>query len=102
MNTKDNRLRTKDYGLQTTDYSQQSAISTKEIDNILDSMVDNRNSTKAVIYIARSTDGQTQGNVIGKGEDIAKMFYSLLKQNDAYAELMLTALERLTIHTPDL
>lgn len=95
MNTKDNRL-------QTTDYRLQSTISTKEIDNILDSMVDNRTSTKAVIYIIRSTDGQTQGNVIGKGEDIVKMFYSLLKQNDAYAELMLAALERLTIHTPDL
>lgn len=95
MNTKDNRLRTTDYRLQST-------ISTKEIDNILDSMVDNRTSTKAVIYIARSTDGQTQGSVIGKGEDIVKMFYLLLKQNDAYAELMLAALERLTIHTPDL
>lgn len=95
MNTKDNRL-------QTTDYRLQSTISTKEIDNILDSMVDNRTSTKAVIYITRSTDGQTQGNVIGKGEDIEKMFYLLLKQNDAYAELMLAALERLTIHTPDL
>lgn len=95
MNTKDNRLRTTDYRLQST-------ISTKEIDNILDSMVDNRTSTKAVIYITRSTDGQTQGSVIGKGEDIVKMFYSLLKQNDAYAELMLAALERLTIHTPDL
>ena len=95
MNTKDNRL-------QTTDYRLQSTISTKEIDNILDSMVDNRTSTKAVIYITRSTDGQTQGSVIGKGEDIVKMFYSLLKQNDAYAELMLAALERLTIHTPDL
>ena len=95
MNTKDNRL-------QTTDYRLQSTISTKEIDNILDSMVDNRTSTKAVIYITRSTDGQTQGSVIGKGEDIVKMFYSLLKQNNAYAELMLAALERLTIHTPDL
>lgn len=95
MNTKDNRLRTTDYRLQST-------ISTKEIDNILDSMVDNRTSTKAVIYITRSTDGQTQGSVIGKGEDIVKMFYLLLKQNDAYAELMLAALERLTIHTPDL
>lgn len=95
MNTKDNRLRTTDYRLQST-------ISTKEIDNILDSMVDNRTSTKAVIYITRSTDGQTQGSVIGKGEDIEKMFYLLLKQNDAYAELMLAALERLTIHTPDL
>ncbi len=102
MNTKDNRLQTTDYRLQTTDYSQQSAISTKEIDNILDTMVDNRTTTKAVIYITRSTDGQTQGSVIGKGEDIEKMFYSLLKQNDAYAELMLAALERLTIHTPDL
>lgn len=95
MNTKDNRL-------QTTDYRLQSTISTKEIDNILDSMVDNRTSTKAVIYITRSTDGQTQGSVIGKGEEIVKMFYLLLKQNDAYAELMLAALERLTIHTPDL
>lgn len=95
MNTKDNRL-------QSTDYRLQSTISTKEIDNILDSMVDNRTSTKAVIYITRSTDGQTQGSVIGKGEDIEKMFYLLLKQNDAYAELMLAALERLTIHTPDL
>lgn len=95
MNTKDNRL-------QSTDYRLQSTISTKEIDNILDSMVDNRTSTKAVIYITRSTDGQTQGSVIGKGEDIVKMFYLLLKQNDAYAELMLAALARHTIHTPDL
>lgn len=77
-------------------------IATKEIDNILDSMVDNRATTKAVIYIARSTDGQTQGSVIGKGEDIEKMFYSLLKQNDAYADLMMAALARAALHSPKL
>ena len=74
-------------------------ISTKEIDNILDSMVDNRATTKAVIYIAKNERGQTEGRVIGKGQDIENLFYSLLKQNDAYAELMLAALERATLHS---
>ena len=73
-------------------------IATKEIDNILDSMVDNRNTTKAVVYISKNTFGQTEGRVIGKGQDIENLFYSLLKQNDAYAELMLAALERATLH----
>lgn len=74
-------------------------IATKEIDNILDTMVDNRTTTKAVIYIAKTTDGKTDGCIIGRGQEIENLFYSLLKQNDAYAELMLAALERATLHS---
>ena len=95
-------MNTKDNGQRTTDYSQQSAISTKEIDKILDSMMDNRTSTKAVIYIACRTDGQIRGDIIGEGKDIEEIFYSLLKNDDDCAKLMSGALERLARQTPDL
>ena len=71
-------------------------IATKDTNSILDWMIDNRGSAKAIVFAGRDTDGITTGAVIGEGIDVEKIFYAILKHSPSTADLMLAALDRFT------
>ena len=94
MNTKDNRQRTTDNGLQSTANSQHSTISTKEIDIILDWIIDHRKSSTTVVFLGMNERGQKIGFTLGRGGDVEELFYRMIKNNDDVCDLMLAAIER--------
>lgn len=71
-------------------------IDTKEIDNIIDWLIDNRDNTKAIFFAGRNADGMTTGFVIGNGADMAKSFYTVLKYMPDTADIISVALDRFT------
>lgn len=76
--------------------NQATTIDNKEIDKILDWLVDNRNNTTAIVFIAKNNDGQKSGASWGIGYNIEDLFYSMLKHSDDTVDLMLAAMEKYT------
>ncbi len=71
-------------------------IATKDTDIILDWMIDNRSSAKAIVFAGRDENNVTTGAVLGEGADMEKIFYAILKHSPSTADLMLAALDRFT------
>ena len=71
-------------------------IATKDTDSILDWMIDNRGSAKAIVFAGRDENNVTTGAVLGESADVEKIFYAILKNSPSTANLMLAALDRFT------
>lgn len=69
-------------------------IDSKDIDMILDWLIDNRNATTGIVFLGMNANGKKTGFTIGKGSNIEELIYRMIKNSDDMCDIILSAMER--------
>lgn len=83
-------MKTKEIQLASTANSYDS----KDIDMILDWLIDNRNATTGIVFLGMNANGKKTGFTIGKGSNIEELIYRMIKNSDDMCDIILSAMER--------
>ena len=83
-------MKTKEIQLASTANSYDS----KDIDMILDWLIDNRNATTGIVFLGMNANGKKTGFTIGKGSNIEELIYRMIKNSDDMCDIILSAMEQ--------